>query len=481
MLHTKNISLDDACLKKMEPFVERHNGNFSSAIREIINNTNKSTIPEDSIAVDESLFNWLLNEVDGRLIPGNILDMIINPLLINKLDNFDKYINRRLDELDWKTNINIEYDNISSPSNIIIKITGSPQKIRFMACALSQFIIRNFPGNSSFAIKSVININDEIKIELSKSTKREGINSLITFFGGFEEIASAIKSRLSFWKCVVNRHVLSNYNMVTIHRNYYEDILAGKVPMGEIMIETLAKKSIEDIPLKEMLSLIKQVYEASRVVNRVEIHNNNIILFHNYRNMNAIEKIKNSLIMLLERNGHLYNGKITSNMIVFEHRPDIGTKINQIVENLKMSDSKFDHELIMFMTFLKGLKNMANTSESVSILGRRIGTTLMREYENENNIKKWDLKTFQRAFTTIDSKIHRESELKLENNSLLYRIKRCNIVSQGNTFDDYICRTAREVFKGALNYAFGDKVELDIKKLITHGDDYCEVTIKTFN
>jgi hypothetical protein len=323
------------------------------------------------------------------------------------------------------------------------------------------------------------NIGNSIKIELCRcKNKKEAINSMITFFGRMEEIAKAMKSRMSFWKCIVNRHVLSNYQMVTVHRNYYEDILAGKIPIGEIMIETIAKRPIQDIGLKEILGLIKQVYEASRVVDKVDIRNDSIVLFHSYRNKEAIERIKKQLIMLLETNGHLYDAKSTTNMIILEHRPEIGIKINEIVNNLKTSGSKLDEELIMFLSFLKGLKHMPDTSMTVTLLGRRIGTKLMQEYEKENNIKIWNLETFQKAFEVIDSKIHRESEWKLDNKSLLYRIRKCNITMEGETFDAYICRTAREAFKGALDYAFGNRAELGIKKLLTHGDNICEVSIQ---
>jgi predicted hydrocarbon binding protein len=181
--------------------------------------------------------------------------------------------------------------------------------------------------------------------------------------------------------------------------------------------------------------------------------------------------------MLLEANGHLYDAKITTNMIIFEHRPDIGIKINEIVNNLK-SDNRLDQELILFLSFLKGLKQIPDTPMSISVLGRRIGTNLMKEYEKDNNIKGWNLETFQKAFEMIDSKIHRESEWKFDGKNLLYRIRKCNIVSEGDNFDAYICRTAREAFKGALDYAFGSKAELDIKKLLTHGDNICEVSIK---
>ncbi len=476
---TKNISLDSEHLTKLKPYVDKHDGNFSSTIREMIDNVEKSSIPDDSSCIYNPFFNWLLEEIDGRLIPDDLLHLMIHSSLIYKIGDIDKYVNRKLVELDWNTNVQIDYDNIKSPSSILITVTGDSQKARLVSLMISQFIIQNSPESSPFAIKSVKNFGDNIKVELSSiSNKKDGIKSLTIFFGGMENIAKAIKDRAAFWKCIIHRHVVSNYQMVTIHKNYYEDMLAGKIPMGETMIEMLAKKPIQDIPLKQLLNLIKQVYEISGAVDRVEIHNTDMLLFHSYRNKDATEKIKRSLIMLMENSGHLYDGKTTTNMIVIKHRPDVGTKINQIVDHLKSSDSKLDQELVMFMTYLKDLEKIHDTPMSISVLGRRIGKSLIQEYEKENNIKQWNLENFQKAFTAIDSKIHRESEWKLEGNNLLYRIRQCNIVMEGNTVDTYVCRAAREAFKGALGYAFGNRAELEIKRLVTHGDSYCEVSIK---
>ncbi len=56
MIVTKHVSLDDDCIKKMQPYEERHNGNFSAAIREIIERAGKSSAPINSITIDNSLF-----------------------------------------------------------------------------------------------------------------------------------------------------------------------------------------------------------------------------------------------------------------------------------------------------------------------------------------------------------------------------------------------------------------------------------------
>lgn len=483
MIKTKHISLDDDCIKRVAPYVFKHGGNFSAAIREMIEIA-EDTLSDSSLIIDEHLFDWLLDEIDGRLIPDSVLDVMIDKSLSGDMNNLNKFINKRLTKFGWKVNVNIGYDDTLSPSNMMIQVTGAPQRTRLVARMISQFIVKNLsdsnPHNStSFAIKSVVSLDSETRIWLAKSAdKKEGFESLITFFGDLEEAARAIKSRPSLWKCIINRHVTSNYQMVTIHRSYYEDILSGKSPMGEIMIETIAKRPIKDIPLQEILQLIKKVYETSRIVDKVDIHDDTIILFHTYRSKDVIEKIKKQLIMLLETNGHTYDGEITTNMIVFNHKPDIGIRIDEIVNNLKSSENKLDQELVTFMTFLKDIDNMANAATSISILGKRIGTTLMQEYEKENNIKTWDLETFKKAFATIDSKIHRDSELKLDENGLLYRIRKCNIVSGEDKFDAYICRAAREAFKGAVNHAFGNRADIEIKRLLSHGDNYCEVVIQ---
>ncbi len=478
MIVTRHISLDNDCIEKMEPYVEKNKGNFSAAIREIIDRAGKYSSLKNLSTIDNSLFKWMLNEIDGMLIPDNVLDDLIDPMLINSMGKLEEYLNRRFGELEWDIDIALKCDDNTSPSEVLIEIKGASQKIKFAARILSQYLVKNSPEQAPLEIRSVSNSETSIKVELSRSNKKDATDSLINTFGGMNEIVKAIKTRPAFWKAVISGHLLSNYNMVTVHRNYFEDLLAGKVPMGEITIETLAKKPIQEIALKEILSLIKEVYETSRVADRVELDRETIILFHSYRNKEVIEKLKKSLITLLEANGHLYDAKSTANMIVLTHRPDVGIKINEIVGNLKISNSRVDQDLIMFMAFLKGLKNIPDIPLSMTFLGRRIGRSLMLEYEKENGIRNWELQHFQKALEIVDSRLHRESEWKMEGKNLLYTVKKCNICSEGSAYDTYVCHTIRETFKGAMNYAFGNRAELDIKKLLSHGDNFCEVLIR---
>jgi len=63
-------------------------------------------------------------------------------------------------------------------------------------------------------------------------------------------------------------------------------------------------------------------------------------------------------------------------------------KINELIGNLKTSSNKVDQELLMFITFLNGLMDIPDIPLSLSVLGRRLGKSIMQEYELENNIKE---------------------------------------------------------------------------------------------
>lgn len=475
---SRHISIDDEYLKKMEPYMEKHNGNMGAALRDMINQAGKYNLSMDSSAIDTSLFNWMLQEIDDILVPEDVLNKLINPMLIQSMEKLEENINKRLIDLEWGANISLKCDDDHLPSGILLMIKGPPRKIKFLAGIVSQFLVKYSLERPPIEIRSVANFNECIKVELSRSNKTEAQGSLITFFGGMNEILRTVKGRPDFWIPIVKSHTLTNYNMVTVHRNYFEDILANIIPMGEVTIEFLAKRPIREIPLKDLLGLLKEVYENSRVVDRVEIENDTMIIFHNYRMKDAVDKLKKIVLSLLESNGHIYDGKSTANMIVLTHRPDIGIKINELIGNLKTSSNKVDQELLIFITFLNGLKEIPDIPLSLSILGRRLGKSIMQEFEKENDIKEWSFESFKTAFEIIDSKLHRDSQWVLNEKNLIYTVRKCSIARTENDPNKCVCHTIRETFKGAMNYAFGNKAELYVQKLLSHGDDFCEVVIR---
>jgi hypothetical protein len=135
-----------------------------------------------------------------------------------------------------------------------------------------------------------------------------------------------MKDKRYFWKKIIEEHILSCYNMVTIHKNYFEDLLANNTPTEDTMIEFTTRRSIQDMPITELLLAIKDIYENSRIVDTVEIDDKDVILYHNYRNQEAIHKLKRIILTLLESGGHSYDAKLASNMIILKYIPKIYTK-----------------------------------------------------------------------------------------------------------------------------------------------------------
>jgi len=491
---SKHISIDEEYFDKIKPYIEKHNGSLGAALREIIN---QIEMYNSQTKIDPSLSDWIFNQVEGRLAPNSVIDGIIDPSLINSMKKLDEYLNNRFSKSEWNVNINLEADCETLPSHILVDIRGSPSKINAMAGILSKYLIIHSYERSPLGIKSVASFGESIRIEYCMMDKKKSLESLSTYFGYTDEILTIIKDRPTFWKTIIERHIISDYNMVTIHRNHFEELLANHMSvLGEITIEILTKKSLRDIPLKELLYLIKNIYENSRIVDMIEIDKYDMIVYHSYRNQKAIDKLTKILVALLENSGHLYDARPTSNMIILRYIPDIDIKIDQIISNLKISNSDIDQELARFIICLNGLKDMPDISLALTPLGRKIGKSLMQEYEKENlkeNLNgqnshnkengksnyNWDIEKFKKAIETIDLKCHRISEWKLENGSTSYTVKKCNIAKDGNKINPYICRTIREMFKGALNYVFGDNTKLEIKKLMSHGDNSCEVIIRT--
>lgn len=306
---TRNVSLEEEHIDKLKPGMEKCNGNLSAAIREIINR-NVSTKNSN---LSESLFTWMMKEVDGVLLSDNMLNQIIEPRLIDSMEKLKSFLRDMFTY--WDVDISLIYDINTSPSNVVIDLKGDNQKIKLVASLISQFLVKN-SCKIPLKILYVSYLERQIIVEMSRSSRQDAIDSLSYHFGKIDEILKVVKDKPKFWKSLINEYISSNYNMVMIHRNYFEDLFTNKTPMGEILIENLAKKPICDIPLEEMFNLIKTVNETSGIIDRVEIDKENLILFHNYRDKDAVDRLKNSFISLLKANGQSYEAKTTKNMIL---------------------------------------------------------------------------------------------------------------------------------------------------------------------
>jgi hypothetical protein len=75
--------------------------------------------------------------VDGLLVPNNVLNELIDPMLIESMIELKKHLGHRSGELGWIEDFSLKYDTDRFPSDVSIELEGVPQKIKSVASILS--------------------------------------------------------------------------------------------------------------------------------------------------------------------------------------------------------------------------------------------------------------------------------------------------------------------------------------------------------
>lgn len=344
MMIRKHIAIEEEHLKKIEPLIEEHKGNFSAAIRDAIDLTGamlqrytniKNSITAISTGVQEPTtfrdqclesgrcimifsptLSWLLERTKGIIIDTKVLEDIVDPLIIKSMSELKSYMNFISKEFSWKTDIDIDYDSDFSPNSATLVLTGNYQnRLEFLAEIIALFLAKY----KKLGIYAVHRRPSSMQIEFQKTESVElAYNSVYENFGYLQSMEKELKEKTEFWKKLINIFRETNYNMVTVHKNQYEDLLAGRLPLDIAIIECINKKPIEKTPLAELLNTLKQIYETTHVVDRIDLEENTIKIFHSYRDPLAIKKLKNIFICLIEASGHTFQAEQTSNLIILK-------------------------------------------------------------------------------------------------------------------------------------------------------------------
>lgn len=485
MVLRKHIALDDEHVRKIQPLINKHNGNLSAAIRDAIDLTTialqyyesvedaKSLmttikeIHEDQIIMQAPLFNWLLKKTRGLIIDKQTLDYIIDPFTITTIPELEEYINNMCRDFGWEVEIMIDRDKDDFPTYATMIITGNKkERVYFLARILSEYLAI-YKNLGDLSVHPQLG---EIEIEFKvRPTNAEAIQDVTDNLGYMVNIEKELLTHPRFWKRLINEHSATNYNLVTLHRNFYEELISGKIPNRIQFLEVLDGHSFENMPLSQFLHSIKTVASTTRIVNKVYLEGDNLKILHGYRNMKAVENVKNIFMYMLEANGYNYNSEITNTYIYLIHHPEIEDKTRELFEAFMDNDLDVQRLISEFVNYIRTIKNI-DFIEQIKLFGRELGKKLMVYFEQKYGSSYWDLPTFKKAFEPANKQI--QSEWELRSSSLKYTVRKCAYAD-----DPKKCHMHREIFKGALSYVFGDSANFDVVKLLSHGDDYCEVNI----
>lgn len=485
MVQRKHIALEPEHVSKLQPLIDKHHGNLSAAIREAIDLTeialqyydtiedakslitNLKEIGEDQVIIQAPVFHWLLKKDKGLIIDKQTLDYMIDPFSITTISELQDYINNMCRDFGWHVDVMIDSDDNDNPTYTTITLNSNyKERIYFLGIILSKYLAIY----KNLGIISVHPQLDEIEIELEqKKSNDEALQNLVDNLGYMVNIEKELTAHPNFWHCLINEHSASSYNLVTIHRNFYEDLLIGKIPKAILTIESGNIRPLEEMPFAAFLHTIKTVAETSRMVDKIYIEGNNLKIRHGFRNMKAVRNIKDIFISILEKSGYNYDSEITSSYIYLTHHPEIDKKISELFVKLSENIDKVPKIISEFVNFIKTLEKI-DFLEQLQVFGRRLGRQIIIYHENKYGSRHWDLTTFANAFKVVDTQI--KSQWEIRTNSMEYTVHECSYADDFNK-----CHMHREIFKGAIEYAFGTLAEVEIIKLLGHGDDYCDVYI----
>ncbi|MCD6145638.1 MAG: hypothetical protein J7J03_04475 [Methanosarcinales archaeon] len=339
MVVRRNISLEADHLKLLEPLVKQHSGNFSAVMREIIefvdfmiqrygslgearyaslddkHRSPRELLIEDGFCamIDYPMFEWFLKRTKDILVDPEMLDDIIDPLIITRISELVEHLNRKWKEYGWQTTIIMEYDNDVAPKTAISVITGRSMHLNeFLSGMVGLFLARQ----KHLGIMRVDRRMRSVRMDLQRRDNMDmAYNDLLHHFGNLHRMVDEMQAKPDFWHTMVDLHAESDYNMVTIHRHEFEDLLAHRIPLDTTILERSIRNNIEH---PDFLNYLKHLYETMHIVEHIDINGSKILVEHGYRDQDSIDTLKKMLIGSLAANGYTYKADELGRLIVLQ-------------------------------------------------------------------------------------------------------------------------------------------------------------------
>ena len=345
----KNISLDDAHLLKLQPFLERHGGNLSAAVREAIELADlaleKHGTPEkaadslkgseigsgevetlmesgEGIMVSPQVLNWLVKNTSGRLLDEDVVHELINPYRISTMSELEEYLNYRSRKMGWNLEVSASRGKELDPELSAISFTGGPRDIReLVAETVSLFLARWM----DLGVEVVHRKSSSTTVYLKPLVRHEAGEippGILKYFGSMDSMYREIERKADFWKTLVELYKFFNYQRVNIDRNLFEAFAAGEYPDIKKYFEMKAGVPLHEIPLSELVPLFKHLFMASQLVENVEIKTEKgkecIKIFHNYSSEKVTAKMGRLFSDVFREGWHSFNVTSLKGLIILE-------------------------------------------------------------------------------------------------------------------------------------------------------------------
>jgi hypothetical protein len=213
----KNISLYEEDIKKIERMVGKHEGNFSAAMREIIDfadfmlrkfgnleEAKKIERRTKGVCIPNTMLNCFLTYTDACLPDEDAAGSIEEICAIESV--FDL---AEIADIGFAVDIKVDADNDRNPSEVTVRLTGERAHTEFVAKIMACFLAEN----KGLAVEDVFRHTAFTTVKLKKGgeggREREGDykkvrESLIKHFGERHLMMQVILNKPRFWNAMIN-------------------------------------------------------------------------------------------------------------------------------------------------------------------------------------------------------------------------------------------------------------------------------------
>lgn len=349
VLIRKNVSLDETHLQKLQPLLEKHKGNLSAAIREIIDlasfdlensespkevaeklkkerkfsgTKEKLLTSEESITMNQQMMKWLVKSCAGKLINEDVIHGMINPYIITTFSELEEHLNSSSKRMGWKIEVSGPHREEHENGSAIMEFTGGDRDFReFLVEAVCIFLSRWM----SLDIEALHRKSNSITIYLIyfvRSDPEEIPPGIRKYFGSRDFLYREIEKKPEFWIELVELYQKFNYRRVNLDKDLFKALIAGELPDITKYFEIKAGRSLYEIPLSELLQLFKYLMMTSQLVNDVEIcterGKEKMKISHYYSDEKVIERMIQLFSSVFEAGWHNFSLSIVSELLIFD-------------------------------------------------------------------------------------------------------------------------------------------------------------------
>ncbi len=349
ILIRKNVSLDETHLQKLQPLLEKHKGNLSAAVREVIDlvspglenqgiheeiderlkKERKSSGTkeelfrgEESITMNLQMMKWLVKNCAGKLIDEDVVHGLINPYIITTLPELEEHLNCSSKRMGWK--IEVSGPHRKGPENepTVMDFIGGDRDFReFLVEAVCIFLSRWM----SLDVEALHRKSNSITIYLrnfARHDPEEVAPGVRKYFGSKDLLYRELEKKPEFWVALAELYQKFNYKRVNLDKDLFKALLAGELPDIGKYFEIKADRSLREIPLSELLPLFKYLMVTSQLVNDVEVcterGKEQIKIRHDYSDEKIIAKMIQLFSSVFEAGWHKFSLSSVSELIIFD-------------------------------------------------------------------------------------------------------------------------------------------------------------------